>query len=132
MSIATVVRVGVSQVHEDFDARLAHIDPSKNVDYFYILQLLCDPTADGPAHYIFIRHGRTGTSGQGKLHGPVKVRGSRSRSPARPRARRSWSLIVACPFRARCVPLVAWRIKTRAVVTTARRSCFRACGTTTQ
>eukprot|EP00592_Proboscia_alata_P013602 CAMPEP_0194386802 /NCGR_PEP_ID=MMETSP0174-20130528/88561_1 /TAXON_ID=216777 /ORGANISM="Proboscia alata, Strain PI-D3" /LENGTH=277 /DNA_ID=CAMNT_0039176361 /DNA_START=95 /DNA_END=924 /DNA_ORIENTATION=+ len=66
-----------SKVHETFNARLAHVDVSKNSDRYYILQVLVDEKkksgkkkSPGPDHYLFTRWGRTGTSGQGKLDGP--------------------------------------------------------------
>jgi len=75
------------------DAKLVLVDPAKNTDKYYILQLLEDPSpspmptaakgkrkakaapagAGGAAHYVFSRWGRTGTGGQCKLDGPMDL-----------------------------------------------------------
>ncbi|KAJ8603157.1 hypothetical protein CTAYLR_004590 [Chrysophaeum taylorii] len=67
-----VVDASVAQrvrVHEDFDARLALVEPTKNSDKYYLLQLVAD-TSSSSSFWCFARWGRTGTSGQGKLDGP--------------------------------------------------------------
>mmetsp|Transcript_4537 Transcript_4537/g.11627 ORF Transcript_4537/g.11627 Transcript_4537/m.11627 type:complete len:333 (-) Transcript_4537:123-1121(-) len=53
----------------DMAARLALIDPSKNSDKYYILQLI----EAKKKYYVYRRNGRTGTSGQAQLDGPFKL-----------------------------------------------------------
>eukprot|EP00038_Savillea_parva_P009603 m.184663 g.184663 ORF g.184663 m.184663 type:complete len:336 (+) comp16190_c0_seq1:41-1048(+) len=53
----------------DHGARLALVDPAKNSDKYYILQLL-EAKKD---YYVYRRNGRTGTSGQAQLDGPYAL-----------------------------------------------------------
>ena len=56
--------VGTIKVHDDAqcDVMLALVDPAKNMDKFFILQLIEMQNGDGFA--VYTRWGRTGTSGQ--------------------------------------------------------------------
>merc|ERR1712048_1521821 len=54
------------------DARLALIDAIKNHDKYYVLQVLENPGHKAPKNcFSYQRWGRTGTSGQAKMQGPV-------------------------------------------------------------
>jgi len=60
------------EVHEHLRARLANVDPSKNCDKYYILQVLvqsCTKQSSGDRYRVFTRWGRTGTSGQCQMVG---------------------------------------------------------------
>ncbi|GBG30604.1 Poly ADP-ribose polymerase [Hondaea fermentalgiana] len=52
------------------DGRLVLVDPSKNSDKYYIIQLI----KSGATWYCWQRWGRTGTSGQGMLHKGTKAK----------------------------------------------------------
>jgi predicted DNA-binding WGR domain protein len=54
-----------------YDVALSQIDISKNMDKYYIIQLLSTPNAGRRADtfYVFVRWGRTGATGQHQLHG---------------------------------------------------------------
>lgn len=45
-----------------WDAELNQLNPTKNMDKFYVLQLLVTPSSN--AYYLFLHWGRTGTVGQ--------------------------------------------------------------------
>jgi predicted DNA-binding WGR domain protein len=55
-----------------YDVALSQIDISKNMDKYYIVQLLSTPGPGrraGDHFYVFVRWGRTGAAGQHQLHG---------------------------------------------------------------
>jgi predicted DNA-binding WGR domain protein len=54
-----------------YDVALSQIDVSKNMDKYYIIQLLCCPNGGRKAdsYYVFVRWGKTGSNGQHQLHG---------------------------------------------------------------
>eukprot|EP00930_Biecheleria_cincta_P041020 TRINITY_DN280_c0_g1_i1.p1 TRINITY_DN280_c0_g1~~TRINITY_DN280_c0_g1_i1.p1 ORF type:complete len:415 (+),score=125.86 TRINITY_DN280_c0_g1_i1:58-1302(+) len=67
-------------IADGLDARLALIDPSENVDKYYILQGLEDPELEGDERYFSFQHwGRTGTAGDGKLEGPSNLEDAKAR-----------------------------------------------------
>eukprot|EP00931_Biecheleriopsis_adriatica_P121613 TRINITY_DN96675_c0_g1_i1.p1 TRINITY_DN96675_c0_g1~~TRINITY_DN96675_c0_g1_i1.p1 ORF type:complete len:413 (-),score=109.05 TRINITY_DN96675_c0_g1_i1:71-1261(-) len=62
-------------IAEDLDARLVLIDPSQNIDKYYVLQGLEDPSLEGSDErfYSYQHWGRTGAAGDGKLEGPSSL-----------------------------------------------------------
>jgi len=62
-------------LHPKYHARLALVDPAKNSDKYYVLQVLVDmdkkaKSTSKHTYYVFSRWGRTGTGGQCQLQGP--------------------------------------------------------------
>ena len=55
-------------IFQNYSCKLSLVDPSKNSDKYYILQVIVDGARGG--HYVFKRWGRTGTSGQCSVDGP--------------------------------------------------------------
>lgn len=58
---------------EIFDVALSQIDLSKNMDKYYIIQLLVSPPKkkyQSDTYYVFTRWGRTGNAGQNQTSGP--------------------------------------------------------------
>jgi predicted DNA-binding WGR domain protein len=54
-----------------YDVALSQIDVSKNMDKYYIIQLLCCPGGrKADRYYVFVRWGKTGSNGQNQTHGP--------------------------------------------------------------
>lgn len=57
---------------DGLDARLVLINPTENVDKYYILQGLEDPSEDGDSRFYSLQSwGRTGTRGDCKITGPT-------------------------------------------------------------
>ncbi len=59
----------VTENGDIFDVELVQIDLSKNVDKFYMLQLLVNENhpSEDDEYYVFIRFGRTGSAGQSQV-----------------------------------------------------------------